>query len=136
MRLATRASAPRRSTPCSRRCPSMANAKLLMTFPVTANSHTLADYRGRGGYATMERVLRQMTPQQVSAEVSASGIQGRGGAAFPMGRKWGVVHLDDGQAHYLCANADAGEPATFKDRWILENAPHVLLESVLISADA
>ena len=114
----------------------MANAKLLMTFPVTANSHTLADYRGRGGYATMERVLRQMTPQQVSAEVSASGIQGRGGAAFPMGRKWGVVHLNDGQDHYLCANADEGEPGTFKDRWILENAPHLLLESMLIAAYA
>ncbi len=114
----------------------MSNAKLLMTFPVTANSHTLADYRRRGGYATLERVLRQMTPQQVSAEVSASGIQGRGGAAFPMGRKWGVVHLNDGQDHYLCANADEGEPGTFKDRWILENAPHLLLESMLIAAYA
>src|SRR6478672_7336529 len=136
MRRATRASAPRSSTPSSRRCPSMSNAKLLMTFPVTANSHTLPDYRGRGGYATLERVLRQMTPQEVSAEVNASGIQGRGGAAFPMGRKWGVVHLNDGQAHYLCANADEGEPGTFKDRWILENAPHLLLESMLIAAYA
>ena len=114
----------------------MSNAKLLMTFPVTATSHTLAEYRERGGYATLESVLRQMTPQQVTAEVTASGIQGRGGAAFPMGRKWGVVHLNDGQPHYLCANADEGEPGTFKDRWILENAPHLLLESMLIAAYA
>ena len=53
-----------------------------------------------------------------------------------MGRKWGVVHLNDGQPHYLCANADEGEPGTFKDRWILENAPHLLVESMLIAAYA
>jgi len=47
-----------------------------------------------------------------------------------------VIHLDDGQPHYLCANADEGEPGTFKDRWILENAPHLLLESMLIASYA
>jgi NADH-quinone oxidoreductase subunit F len=112
------------------------NTKLLMTFPVTATSHAMADYRARGGYAALQKALLQMTPQQVTAEVSASGIQGRGGAAFPAGRKWGVVNLNDGQPHYLCANADEGEPGTFKDRWILEHAPHLLLESMLIAAYA
>ena len=110
--------------------------KLLMTFDVTATSHTLADYRARGGYQTIEKVLRELKPGDVTKEVAASGIQGRGGAAFPAGRKWGVVHLSDGQPHYLCANADEGEPGTFKDRWILENAPHLLLESMLIAAYA
>jgi len=114
----------------------MGTKKLLMTFPVTATSHTLGEYRARGGYATLEKVLRQMTPADVTKEVTASGIQGRGGAAFPAGRKWQVVHLNDGQPHYLCANADEGEPGTFKDRWILENAPHLLLESMLIAAYA
>ena len=114
----------------------MANTRLLMTFPVTDTSHTLAEYRARGGYGSLEKALRQMTAQQVIAEVTASGIQGRGGAAFPMGRKWGVVHPNDGQPHYLCANADEGEPGTFKDRWILEYAPHLLLESMLIAAYA
>ena len=114
----------------------MKNRKLLMTFPVTATSHTLADYQARSGYAALQKALTQMTPQQVTAEVNASGIQGRGGAAFPAGRKWGVVNLNDGQPHYLCANADEGEPGTFKDRWILENAPHLLLESMLIAAYA
>src|SRR6185295_6121161 len=99
-------------------------------------SHTLAEYRARGGYGALAKALRQMTAQQVIAEVTASGIQGRGGAAFPMGRKWGVVHPNDGQPHYLCANADEGEPGTFKDRWILENAPHLLLESMLVAAYA
>jgi NADH-quinone oxidoreductase subunit F len=114
----------------------MPGKQLLMDFPVTATSHTLADYRARGGYATLERVLRAMKPEDVSREVSASGIQGRGGAGFPAGRKWSVVHLNDGQPHYLCANADEGEPGTFKDRWILENAPHLLVESMLIAAFA
>src|SRR5678815_4922087 len=82
------------------------------------------------------RVLREMTPQAVTAEVSSSVIQGRGGAAFPMGRKWAVIQLNDNQPHYLCCNADEGEPGTFKDRWILENAPHLLLESMLIAAYA
>ena len=77
-----------------------------------------------------------MKPQEVTQEVIASGLQGRGGAAFPVGRKWAVVKLDDGQPHYLCANADEGEPGTFKDRWILEHAPHLLLESMLIASYA
>jgi NADH-quinone oxidoreductase subunit F len=114
----------------------MPGKQLLMTFPVTATSHTLADYRARGGYATLARVLREMKPEDVTREVTESGIQGRGGAAFPAGRKWSVVHLNDGQPHYLCANADEGEPGTFKDRWILEHAPHLLIESMLIAAYA
>jgi len=114
----------------------MPGKNLLMTFPVTATSHTLPDYRARGGYATLEKVLRQMKPEDVTREVTASGIQGRGGAGFPAGRKWAVVNLNDGQPHYLCANADEGEPGTFKDRWILEHAPHLLLESMLMAAYA
>src|SRR5690242_7672960 len=114
----------------------MANTKLLMTFPVTATSHTLAEYRARGGYGSLEKALRELKPDGVSREVTTSGIQGRGGAAFPMGRKWSVVHLHDGLPHYLCANADEGEPGTFKDRWILEHAPHLLVESMAIAAFA
>ncbi len=75
-----------------------------------------------------------MTPTDVTKEVAASGLLGHGGAAFPAGRKWGVIKLDDGEPHYLCVNADEGEPGTFKDRWILEHAPHLLLESMLIIA--
>jgi NADH-quinone oxidoreductase subunit F len=114
----------------------MPGTQLLMTFPVTATSHTLADYVARDGYATLRRVLTQMKPEDVTKEVTASGLLGHGGAAFPAGRKWAVVHLNDHQPHYLCANADEGEPGTFKDRWILENAPHLLLESMLIASYA
>ncbi|HYJ99476.1 MAG TPA: NADH-quinone oxidoreductase subunit NuoF [Burkholderiaceae bacterium] len=114
----------------------MTGRKLIMTFPVTSTSHTLADYVARGGYATLKKVLAGMRPEQVTKEVTASGILGHGGAAFPAGRKWGVIKLEDGQPHYLCANADEGEPGTFKDRWILEHAPHLLLESMAIAAYA
>ncbi len=114
----------------------MPGRPLFMTFPVTADSHGLAAYRARGGYAALEKVLRTMKPADVTKEVLAAGLMGRGGAAFPTGRKWQVVVPGDGQPHYLVANADEGEPGTFKDRWILENSPHQLLESMLISSYA
>ena len=114
----------------------MPGKQLLMTFPVTATSHTLPDYVARDGYATLRKALTALKPEDVTKEVTAAGLLGHGGAAFPAGRKWGVVHLNDGQPHYLCANADEGEPGTFKDRWILEHAPHLLIESMLIAAYA
>ena len=114
----------------------MTGRKLIMTFPVTASSHLLPDVQARGGYATLAKVLKEMRPEQVTKEVAASGILGHGGAAFAAGRKWGVISLNDGLPHYLCANADEGEPGTFKDRWILEHAPHLLLESMLIASYA
>jgi NADH-quinone oxidoreductase subunit F len=114
----------------------MPGRQIFMTFPVTATSHTLAEYRSRLGYMALEKALKQMKPSDVTKEVTASGLQGRGGAAFSVGRKWQVVVPDDGQTHYLIANADEGEPGTFKDRWLLENNPHLLLESMLISSYA
>ena len=114
----------------------MAGRQLFMSFPVTATSHLLEEYRARDGYQGLEKALREMKPSDVGKEVTAANVQGRGGAAFPMGRKWQVVVYDDGQPHYLIANADEGEPGTFKDRWILENNPHLLLESMLIASYA
>jgi NADH-quinone oxidoreductase subunit F len=114
----------------------MPGRQLIMSFPVTATSHSLAEYRARGGYGAIAKVLGEMKPSDVTKEVTASGLQGRGGAAFAVGRKWQVIVPDDGQPHYLVANADEGEPGTFKDRWILENNPHVLIESMLIASYA
>ena len=71
----------------------MPGRQLIMSFPVTATSHSLAEYRARGGYLALDKALRQMKPADVIKEVTASGLQGRGGAAFPMGRKWQVVVL-------------------------------------------
>ena len=113
----------------------MPGRQLLMCFPVTETSHSLEEYRAREGYVGLAKAL-QMKPSDVVKEVLASGLQGRGGAAFAVGRKWQVIQHDDGQPHYLVANADEGEPGTFKDRWILENSPHQLLESMLITSYA
>ena len=114
----------------------MPGRQLIMSFPVTATSHSLPEYRARGGYGALAKALGSLKPQDIIKEITASGLQGRGGAAFSVGRKWQVIQYDDGQPHYLIANADEGEPGTFKDRWILENNPHVLLESMLISSYA
>jgi NADH-quinone oxidoreductase subunit F len=113
----------------------MPGRQLIMNFPVTATSHLLADYVARGGYKTLAKALA-MKPEDVTKEVTAAGLLGHGGAAFPVGRKWAVIKLNDGQPHYLCANADEGEPGTFKDRWILEHAPHLLVESMAITSHA
>jgi NADH-quinone oxidoreductase subunit F len=114
----------------------MPGQQVIMDFAVTATSHTLAAYRARGGYEAIRKALATMKPEEVTKEVTAAGILGHGGAAFPVGRKWAVVKLNDNQPHYLCANADEGEPGTFKDRWILENAPHLLVESMLLASYA
>jgi NADH-quinone oxidoreductase subunit F len=105
------------------------------TFEVTPTSHTLADYRARGGYAGFEKALREFTPAQVGERAKASGLQGRGGAGFMTGLKWEFVSKD-APVVYLCCNIDEGEPGTFKDRWILEHSPHQLVEGMLIAAYA
>ncbi len=112
----------------------MTPARVLMNFEVTATSHTLEAYRARGGYQALEKALRTLKPEDVTQMIMESGLQGRGGAAFPAGRKWQGIDPYDGQPHYLVANADEGEPGTFKDRWVLEYSPHTLLESMAIAA--
>ena len=107
--------------------------KFFMNFPVTDTSHTLAEYRTRFGYQALEKAL-SMAPGDVTKEVAGAGLLGHGGAAFPAGRKWGVVKLDDGEPHYVCMNADEGEPGTFKDRTYLERDPHRFLEGMLVAA--
>ena len=114
----------------------MTGRKLFMNFGITDTSHTLAEYRARGGYQAISKALRDMQPEEVTKEVMASGVLGHGGAAFPAGRKWGVIKLNDGQPHYLCMNADEGEPGTFKDRWLLEHTPHLVLEGMLLGSYA
>jgi NADH-quinone oxidoreductase subunit F len=113
----------------------MPGTPLIMNFAVTPTSHGLADNVARGGYQTLAKALA-MAPGDITKEVMAAGLLGHGGAAFPVGRKWSVIKLDDGVPHYLCCNADEGEPGTFKDRWILENAPHLLVESMAIASHA
>jgi len=109
--------------------------RVFFNHAVTGESHTLAEYRERGGYGALTRALTTMQPVDVENEMKASGLQGRGGAGFPVGNKWGFVNKK-APIIYLACNADEGEPGTFKDRWILEHAPHQLVEGVLLASYA
>src|SRR5262245_36565486 len=109
----------------------MPEMKMLTAAFDTPDSHTLASYKKRGGYQAFRKALA-MTPEQVIDEVKKSGLRGRGGAGFPTGMKWGFVPKTDKPA-YLCVNADESEPGTFKDRYLMDLDPHLLIEGIIIS---
>jgi NADH-quinone oxidoreductase subunit F len=96
-------------------------------------SHTLSVYREGGGYAGLKRAL-EMSAAQITDEVKKSNLRGRGGAGFYTAMKWGFVPKNSALPTYLAVNADESEPGTFKDRYILENDPHMLLEGIAIAA--
>jgi len=98
---------------------------------------TLDEYRSAGGFGALAKA-REMAPDEVIAELEASGLRGRGGAGFPTGRKWAFVPKPDQlpKPHYLVVNADESEPGTFKDREIMLRVPFRFLEGCLISAHA
>ena len=110
--------------------------KILLRNIDVPDSHTLPVYRSRGGYRAWEKVLQGMTPAQLTDEIKASGLRGRGGAGFPTGMKWSFVPKDNPKPKYLVCNADESEPGTFKDRVIIEQDPHALVEGTLIAAYA
>jgi NADH-quinone oxidoreductase subunit F len=91
-------------------------------------------YKKHGGYADLPKALK-MDPKAITEEVKASGLRGRGGAGFPTGTKWSFLP-SNGEPRYLLCNADEGEPGTFKDRLMMERAPHQLIEGMIISAFA
>jgi NADH-quinone oxidoreductase subunit F len=93
-------------------------------------------YRREGGYASVEKALKNMTPDQVTDEVKKSGLRGRGGAGFPTGMKWSFLAKPEGVARYLVCNADESEPGTFKDRYLMEFLPHLLIEGLIASSYA
>ena len=96
---------------------------------------SLDDYRAHGGFRALERA-RAIGPQAVIDEVTASGLVGRGGAAFPTGRKWAAVAAQAAEPHYLVCNADESEPGTFKDRVLMEQDPFAVVEAMAIEAFA
>ena len=93
-------------------------------------------YRGNGGYSSVEKALREMTPALVNAEVNRSGLRGRGGAGFPTGLKWSFLDRKSDKPRYLVCNADESEPGTFKDRYLMHHLPHLLIEGLIISSFA
>jgi NADH-quinone oxidoreductase subunit F len=93
---------------------------------------SLDAYRASGGYTALEKALR-IGDAAVIAEVTASRLMGRGGAAFPTGRKWAAVAAQPAQPHWLVCNADESEPGTFKDRVLMEGDPFTLVEALTIA---
>lgn len=98
----------------------------------------LKNYVREGGYSSVARVLKEMTPAGVTGEVKSANLLGRGGAGFPTGVKWGFVPADKEAEpqRYLVCNADEMEPGTFKDRLLMERNPHQLIAGMILSSYA
>ncbi|MEU1935785.1 NAD(P)H-dependent oxidoreductase subunit E [Streptomyces coeruleorubidus] len=96
---------------------------------------SLDDYRAHGGYTALRRAF-ELGPAGVIREVTDSGLAGRGGAAFPTGRKWQATASQPDHPHYLVCNADESEPGTFKDRVLMEGDPYALVEAMTIAGYA
>jgi NADH-quinone oxidoreductase subunit F len=99
------------------------------------NPESLTEYRASGGYAALVRAI-ELGPEGVIREVLAAKLMGRGGAAFPTGRKWEAVARAEARPHFLVCNADESEPGTFKDRLLMEGDPFALIEGMTIAAFA
>jgi len=93
-------------------------------------------YRRQGGYRSVEKALKTMSPEAVVEEVKKSGLRGRGGAGFPTGMKWSFLAKPHGVPRHLVCNADESEPGTFKDRYLMERIPHLLVEGMITSSYA
>jgi NADH-quinone oxidoreductase subunit F len=107
--------------------------RILLQHLDSSDLLTVKAYREKGGYQPLEKALKEMAPEQIVDEMKKSGLKGRGGAGFPTGMKWSFLAKGTDRPAYLCCNADESEPGTCKDRIIIEQDPHLLLEGILIS---
>src|SRR5262245_26700572 len=110
--------------------------KLLLANIDVPGINTLEVYRKHGGYASVEKALKKMTPDEVTEEIKKAGLRGRGGAGFPAGMKWSFLDKKSAKPRYLVCNADESEPGTFKDRYLMEKIPHLLIEGMITSSYA
>ena len=100
------------------------------------NPERIDDYLATGGYESLKKCLKEMTPEQVIDEIKRSGLRGRGGAGFPTGMKWEFCRKAAGEPKYMICNADEGDPGAFMDRSTMEGDPHTVLEGMTIAAYA
>ncbi|MBO3271439.1 NADH-quinone oxidoreductase subunit NuoF [Hymenobacter defluvii] len=110
--------------------------KLLTEHINVEGIDTFEVYRKHGGYRSVEKALKTMTPDEVVEEVKKSGLRGRGGAGFPTGLKWSFMAKPEGVPRHLVCNADESEPGTFKDRQLMSKLPHLLIEGMITSSYA
>jgi NADH-quinone oxidoreductase subunit F len=115
--------------------PGASMEKLLLRNVGIPNSWDIDTYVEQGGYQALAKALKEHQPADIVAMVKASGLRGRGGAGFPAGVKWGFLPPDV-YPRYMVCNADEGEPGTFKDRVLIEDDPHGLIEGIAISSYA
>jgi NADH-quinone oxidoreductase subunit F len=114
----------------------MKNRRLLLEHVDVPGIDGIDVYVKHGGYASLEKALKKMSPEDVVEEVKKSGLRGRGGAGFPTGMKWSFLAKPEGVPRYLVCNADESEPGTFKDRYLMEKIPHLLIEGMILSSFA
>jgi NADH-quinone oxidoreductase subunit F len=112
--------------------PSPLEVKVLTRRFGLPNSQSIETYLANDGYKALEKALK-MKPEEIIEEMKASNLRGRGGAGFPTGMKWGFVPRNSAKPKYIVVNADEGEPGTCKDRPLMENDPHQLLEGMMIA---
>lgn len=110
--------------------------RILLEHDHVKDIHTLDVYRQHNGYKSVEKALKTMKPDDIVEEVKKSGLRGRGGAGFPTGMKWSFLAKPEGVPRYLVCNADESEPGTFKDRYLMERIPHLLIEGMIVSSFA
>ena len=110
--------------------------KLLLEKAQVPGIRHYETYRREGGYRSVEKALKQMSPEAIVEEVKKSGLRGRGGAGFPAGMKWSFIAKPEGVPRHLVCNADESEPGTFKDRYLMEFIPHLLIEGLIVSSFA
>ena len=113
-----------------------AETRVLLKHADDPELRTLAGYRKHGGYATLEKAYREMEADEVLKELEDSGLRGRGGAGFSMGKKASFLPRGGEMNKYLCCNADESEPGAFKDRELMQRNPHQLIEGIAIAAIA
>jgi len=113
----------------------MPELKIIRNYTDRENSHTIQSYIYSNGYKALERTLK-IDPGEVIDIIKNSGLRGRGGAGFPTGIKWSFIPRDTKKPVYLCCNADESEPGSFKDREIMEQDPHQMLEGIAIACYA
>jgi NADH-quinone oxidoreductase subunit F len=100
------------------------------------NPEDIREYIAAGGYFTLEDCLNRRKPKQIIDDLKKSGLRGRGGGGFPVGRKWEIARASEGPVKYVMCNADEGDPGAFMDRSILEGDPHSVLEAMTIAGYA
>jgi NADH-quinone oxidoreductase subunit F len=110
--------------------------KILLEHIDVPGINTFEVYRAHNGFCAAEKALRTLTPEEVTEEVKKSGLRGRGGAGFPTGLKWSFLDRKSNNPTYLVCNADESEPGTFKDRYLMEKLPFLLIEGLIISSYA